>query len=360
MKKIISIMLVTVLTLSLFTGCNKKEQNTETVQSEESTAGITESPATTETPESETAPEETTETEKMDINIAAMTGPTGMGLVKVWEDSENGLTANKYNFTIAGTANEITGGIVKGDYDIAAVPCNLASVLYNKSQGDIVVAGINTLGVLYIVETGTDINSVEDLKGKTIYSTGKGTTPEYTLNYLLSSHGIDPNKDVTIEYKSEPTEVAAFLSESTDAVAMLPQPFVTTVMMNNDKVRVALDVSEEWDKISDNGSSVVTGVVVVNKSFLENHKDAVEAFLTEYEQSIQYVNEQTDEAANLMEKHDIFKAAVAKKAIPDCNITFIRGDEMQTKIQGYLKVLYDQNPDAVGGAMPEDAFYYKN
>ena len=327
MKKLMSIILVTVLALSLLSGCNKKEE---------------------------------TEAEKININIAAMTGPTGMGMAKVMEDSTNGLTTNPYNFTIVGTADEIAGGIVKGDYDIAAVPCNLASVLYNKSEGGIVVAGINTLGVLYIVETGTNINSVEDLKGKTIYSTGKGTTPEYTLNYLLSSHGIDPEKDVKIEYKSEAAEVAALLSESTDAVAMLPQPFVTTVMMNNEKVRIALDVAEEWNKTSENGSSIVTGVVIVNKAFLDGNKEAVDAFLAEYEVSTQYVNEKTEEAAALIEKYNIFKAAVAKKAIPYCNITFIAGDEMQTKIHGYLEVLFDQNPNAVGGTMPEEAFYYKN
>lgn len=337
MKKLMSIILVTVLALSLLSGCNKKEETIEIAQTEE----------------------DTTEAEKININIAAMTGPTGMGMAKVMEDSTNGLTTNHYNFTLAGTADEIAGGIVKGDYDIAAVPCNLASVLYNKSEGGIVVAGINTLGVLYIVETGTNINSVEDLKGKTIYSTGKGTTPEYTLNYLLSSHGIDPEKDVKIEYKSEAAEVAALLSESTDAVAMLPQPFVTTVMMNNEKVRIALDVTEEWNKTSENGSSIVTGVVIVNKAFLDGNKEAVDAFLEEYEVSTQYVNEKTEEAAALIEKYNIFKAAVAKKAIPYCNITFIAGDEMQTKIHGYLEVLFEQNPNAVGGTMPEAAFYYK-
>ncbi len=357
MRRLISIILVTVLAISLLSGCNKKEQNTDIVQTEDTTE-VTPT-VETESPEATEAATVETEAKKIDINIAAMTGPTGMGMVKVMEDSANGLTANQYNFTIAGTADEISGGIVKGDYDIAAIPCNLASVLYNKSQGGVVVAGINTLGVLYIVETGTDIISVEDLKGKTIYSTGKGTTPEYTLNYLLSSHGIDPEKDVKIEYKSEAAEVAALLSESTDAVAMLPQPFVTTVMMNNDKVRIALDVSEEWSKVSDNGSSIVTGVVVVNQEFLDSNREAVEAFLEEYEASTQYVNDKTDEAAALIEKFNIFKAAIAKKAIPYCNITFIRGDEMQTKIHGYLEVLYDQNPNAVGGTIPEEAFYYK-
>jgi len=364
MKIIISIMLIFVLSMSMLTGCKKQDKNTESstetnekeVSSEEVETEKAETVETIGTAETK----ETAETlEKIDINVAALKGPTSMGMVKIMEDSSNGKAANNYNFTIAGTADEITAGIIKGDYDIAAIPCNLASVLYNKSKGGIVVAGINTLGVLYIVETGTAINSVEDLKGKTIYSTGKGTTPEYTLNNLLSSYGIDPEKDVTIEYKSEPTEVAAALSEATDAIAMLPQPYVTTVMMKNDKVRIALDVAKEWDKVSTNGSTVVTGVVVINKTFLDNNKEAVDAFLAEYEVSAQYVNENVEEAAALIEKFDIFKAVVAQPAIPYCNITFIQGDDMQTKISGYLDVLFAQNPDAVGGTMPDEAFYYK-
>ena len=294
----------------------------------------------------------------VEINIASLKGPTSMGLVKIMEDKDNDQERLNYNFTIAGTADEITAGIVSGDYDMAAIPANLASVLYNKSEGKVVVAGINTLGVLYIVETGEEIKSVEDLKGKTIYSTGKGTTPEYTLNYLLASKGIDVNKDLTIEYKSESTEVAALLSESENAIAMLPQPYVTTVMMNNDKVRIALDVAKEWEKADDGDSAVTTGVIVINKKFLEDNTELVNAFLDNYKNSVDYVNENIKEAASLIEKFDIFKAVVAEKAIPDCNITLITGDDMKSKLSGYLNVLHEQNPNSVGGQLPKDDFYY--
>lgn len=296
--------------------------------------------------------------EKIEIKIAALKGPTGMGMAKMMEDAENGTAANDYKFTVAGEADVVSTGLIKGDFDIAAVPCNLASVLYNKTEGQINIIGINTLGVLYIVETGEEITTVEDLKGKTIYSTGFGTTPQYTLNYLLSLNGIDPEKDVTIEYKTEATEVAALLENTTDAIAMLPQPYVTTVMMGNDKLRIALDVEKEWTAQNQDGSGVVTGVVVVNKEFLENNPEAVEAFMTEYNESVKYVNENIDEAAQLIEKYDIFKAAVAKKAIPFCNITFIKGQEMKTKVEAYLNVLYNQNPKAIGGEMPAEDFYY--
>lgn len=359
MKRLVSLLTIMVLCIGLVTGCakEKKDENPEITV----TPTTQENNEATETPTDEATATPTNEpvnTEKMDISIAALKGPTAMGMVKVLKDASNGETANNYNFTIAGAADEITAQLISGDIQIAAVPCNLASVLYNKTQGGIKVAGINTLGVLYVVESGDSIQSVSDLKGKTIYSTGKGTTPEYTLNYLLSSAGIDPTKDVTIEYKSEATEVAAILSEEENAIAMLPQPFVTTVMMQNEKVRIALDVTKEWENLSDDGSSVVTGVVVVNTKFLEENKEAVDAFLEEYANSVAYVNENVDEAANLVEEFDIVKAPVAKKAIPYCNITLIQGDAMKEKISGYLNVLYDQAPNSVGGALPADDFYY--
>lgn len=304
-----------------------------------------------------TSDNDTTE-EKITINIAALKGPTAIGMVKVMEDAAAGTAANDYNFTIAGAADELTAGLVKGDIDIAAIPCILAAVLYNNTQGKISVAGINTLGVLYIVETGNSIQTVEDLRGKTIYSTGLGTTPQYTLNYLLKAYGIDPEKDVTVEYKSEATEVAAVLNEAENAIAMLPQPYVTTVMMNNDKLRIALDVAKEWEAVSTDNSSVVTGVVVVNNDFLNNNKAAFDTFMAEYIESVNYVNSNIDDAAALVEKFDIFKAAPIKKALPYCNIVLIQGEEMKEKVGGYLSALFVQNPKAVGGKLPEDNFYY--
>lgn len=351
MKKKTALVAAAALLISVFAGCGKGS-NAEPTKAPETTITPTiEAEAPTDTPTNPPA-------EKLSIHIAALKGPTALGMLKIMEDAEAGTTANNYDFTIAGTADEITAGIIKGDIPIAAVPCNLASVLYNKSQGGVTMLGINTLGVLYIVETGDTIQSVADLKGKTIYSTGKGTTPEYTLVQLLKSAGLDPEKDVTVEFKSEATEVAAILSSAEDAVAMLPQPYVTTVLNSNDKVRIALDVTKEWEAFNDN-STVVTGVVVANTKFLNENPEAVAAFMDEYAVSAAYAVENVEEAAALSEKFDIFKAAIAKKAIPYCNIVFIEGAEMQSKASAYLQVLYEQNPAAVGGVMPEDSFYFK-
>lgn len=240
MNKVIKICSVLFLSMAILAGCSSSKSNTE--------SGEKGNTAQTN--------------EKIDIKIGSLKGPTTMGMVKLMEDSEKGETENNYTVSMTGTADEIVTSIVKGELDVAAVPCNLASVLYNKTEGQISVAAINTLGVMYVVENGNDIKSVEDLKGKTLYTTGKGTTPEYVLNYILSENGIDVTKDLTVEYKSEATEVATVLAENEDAIAMLPQPFVTTAQAKNSNLRIALDMTEEWNKVQGNsGSALVTGVV---------------------------------------------------------------------------------------------------
>ena len=320
MKKLVSMLLA--LTLVLIMGCAQAEDSTS-----ETTA----------------------------VRIGALKGPTSMGMAQMLKDAADGNST--YQFTIAGAPDEITALLVKGELDVAAVPSNLASVLYNNTNGGVKVAMINTLGILYVVEAGDTVNSVADLKGRTVYSSGKGATPEYSVDYILSQNGIDPETDVTVEFKSEHTELAAALQSGTADLAVLPEPFVTTVLAGNDNLRVALNLNEEWDKVSD-GSGMVTGVLVVRSEFAEQHPDELTALLEAYEQSVNFVNENPAEAAAIIEQNGIAKAAVAEQAIPKCNIVFISGNEMRTKVEGFLEILFDMNPKAVGGALPGDDFYY--
>lgn len=298
----------------------------------------------------------------VDVDVMALKGPTAMGMVQFMSEADAGkLTDNNYHFTIAAAADEVTPKIVKGEADIAAVPANLASVLYQNTDGGMQVLAINTLGVLYLVENGEHITSIEDLRGKKIYASGKNNTPEYALNYVLEGNGIDPEKDVTIEWKSEHTECLTTLMAEEDAIAMLPQPFVTTAQMKSESIRVALDLTEEWDKLqtdSEAPSTLVTGVVVARKDFVEQNPEAVERFLEHYQASVEFVNSKVEDAAELVGQYEIVPAKVAQKAIPACNITFIEGSEMKDKLSGYFEVLFAQNPKAVGGALPADDFYY--
>ena len=296
------------------------------------------------------------------VNVLALKGPTAMGMVSLMDQADQGeITEETYDFQIVASPDEVSPAIAQGTADIAAVPANLASVLYQKTNGGVQVLTINTLGVLYLVENGDQVQSVSDLKGKTIYASGKGATPEYALNYILKENGLTPGKDVQIEWKSEHTECVAALAEHEDAAALLPQPFVTTAQSKNDSLRVALDLTEEWDKIQkDNGgnSSLVTGVTVVRTEFAQEHPEIVEDFMERYQESVSYVNEYTEEAAKLIGDYDIVPEEIAKKALPECNIVYIGGAEMKEKLSGYLEVLEQENPQTVGGVLPADEFYY--
>ena len=303
----------------------------------------------------------TASAEEAAVRVIALKGPTAMGMVQLMDRVDNGdLKDAGYDFTIAGAVDEVTPLIAQGKVDIAAVPANLAAVLYNKTEGQVQVLGVNTLGVIYIVENGDTVHSVADLKGKTIYASGKGATPEYALNYILSANGIDPEQDVTIEWKSEHAECLQTLIAAGEGIAMLPQPFVTTAQTKLETLRVALDLTEEWDKLQtgENPSAMITGVVIARKAFVEENPEAVAAFLDAYKASVDFVNSDVAAAAELVGAYEIVPAAVAAKAIPACNITLIEGEELKTKLSGYLTVLFEQNPQAVGGALPGDDFYY--
>lgn len=300
--------------------------------------------------------------EPVAVCAAALKGPTAMGLVKFMSEVDAGnLKDEDYSFQILASADEVAPLISKSEADIAAVPANLASVLYNKTSGAVRVIAVNTLGVLYICELGDTVNTVADLRGKTIFSAGKGATPEYALEYVLRANGLDPAADVTIEWKSEHAECVAALAQDATAIAMLPQPFVTTAQAKNDQIRVALDLNQEWAAACEaegRDGKLITGVAVVRSEFADAHPEAVDAFLAHYRESVEFVNANTDEAAALVGGYDIVPEAVAKKALPACNITFIDGADMKAQLGGYLEVLADQNAEAVGGKLPGDDFYY--
>ncbi|MBQ9409200.1 MAG: ABC transporter substrate-binding protein [Clostridia bacterium] len=288
------------------------------------------------------------------VNVAALNGPTGMGMVKLMKDEEG---KDNYSFTLAGAADVIAPSFIKGEFDIVCVPANLASVLYNRTNGNVKVLAINTLGVLYIVERGETVKQISDLKGRVIYSAGKGATPEYALKYLLTMNGIDPEKDVSIVWQSEHSECLSAIINDPTAVAMLPQPFVTVAQTKKDDVRVALDLTKEWEAL-ETDSAMLTGVVIARKDFVENNPDAVKAFMEAYAQSVSYVNENVEDAAQLIGGYEIVAAQVAAKALPYCNIVCIGGEEMQTLLSGYLTVLFEQDPASVGGNLPNEDFYY--
>lgn len=351
-KKLFSVSFLFILILCTLVGCSNQPNNDKITQSTKETQTEQVNKEQTKTNQ-ET---ETNQQEQTPISVMALKGPTAMGMVKMMNDNPN------YNFSIVGSVDEVPPALIQGTADIVAVPANLASILYNNTKGNVQVLAINTLGVLSIVENGTSIKSVSDLKGKTIYASGKGATPEYALNYILENNGINPEKDVTIEWKSEHTECLMALTNTKNAIAMLPQPFITIAQGKLDTLNIALDLTKEWENIQEKNqtsSALITGVIVAKKEFIKNNKEAVQDFLTQYNQSVGYVNENIEEGANLIEKYDIIESKIAQKAIPFCNITYIDGTKMKEKLSGYLTTLFEQNPKAVGGVIPNDDFYFE-
>ena len=316
MKRIVAMITAAVMLFSLaaFAACSKKQDDTE-------------------------------------IRIAALKGPTGMGMVKL-ADKQN---YPNYTVSIEASPDALNPRIISGEVDVAAVPVNLASVLYNKLDGDISVLAVSTLGVLYVVEAGSEVNSVADLAGKTVYATGQGATPEYILNYLLDKNGVA--RSVEVNYVGEHAALATMLANGSAEIGMLPEPNVTSTLAGNDNLRIALNLTEEWNKVC--STELVQGVVIARKSFVNEHPEAIEQFLREYEKSSAFVNENIDEAAKLIVDVGILgNVEIAKKAIPNCNISFSKGEAMHKAVEGMLTVLFEANPKSIGGKLPDKDFYY--
>ena len=351
-KRTITLITAFILVLALLFGCSTPAgQPSETA---------TVSPLPSETAIDVSAQPSEAPAQKTDVTVAALIGPTGMGLVGLMDDQDKGEAQNNYSFILSGTPDDIVAKITSGEADIAAVPVNLAPTLYNKTNGNVELNAINTLGVLYVVENGETVKTLADLKDKTLVASGQAATPEYILNYILSKNGLEPGTGVSIEYKADHSELASLVTAGQVKLAMLPEPFVTTVTQKNPDVHVALDLTEEWQGITDNnGSALIMGVMIVRKDFAEQNPQALSAFMDEYKASAEYVNANTAEASALVEKYGIMaSAALAEKAIPNCNIVYIDGQEMKDQIAPFYQILFDSNPKSIGGALPDDAFYY--
>lgn len=318
MKKLSAVLLVLCMTILCFTGCGKEQT--------------------------------------ANIRIGSLKGATSLGMLDLMEKATNGESKNTYEFTMATAPDELLPLMIKGELDIALIPANAAANLYKKSEGKVEVIDINTLGVLYFVTGDSNISSIADLEGKTVYLTGKGATPEAGIRYILEKNGLTDK--VTLEFKSEATEVATVLAEDSSGIGLLPQPFVTAACMQNDALSVVMDLNEEWGKVSEDGSKMVTGVTVVRKEFRENNPGAVKTFLEEHANSVNAVLADPEHAATLAVLQGIVaKEPIAMKAIPNCNLVCITGAEMKSALTGYIQSLNDFNPELTGG-MPADDFYY--
>ena len=331
-KSIVSLLLALTLALSL-TACGG-QTNTEPEPSDDTPAAA-------------------------EVNLYVLSGPTGIGTMNLWAAADAGETENTYHITMPGTNDEVVAAISKGEADIAAVATNLAANLYNKTEGGVTVLAVNTLGVLSLLGNGQDAASVADLAGKTIYAPGQGANPEYILRYVLTGNGLDPDKDVTIQFVGEGSELLTVWQSEPEAIIMAPQPVATSILMQYEGAKTLFDMTEEWDKASGGDSTLMMGCVIVRNAFLQENPGAVEMFLQDYAASIEKAQSDAAGTAALCEQYGLIpKAALAEKALPYCGLTFVTGAEMKTGLSGYLQVMYDADPKSLGGAMPGDDFYY--
>lgn len=294
-----------------------------------------------------------------EVNLYVLSGPTGIGAMNLWAAADAGETANTYHITMPGANDEVVAAISNGDADIAAVATNLAATLYNKTSGGVTVLAVNTLGVLSLLGNGQEVASIADLAGKTIYAPGQGANPEYILRYVLTGNGLDPDKDVTIQFVGEGSELLTVWQSDPEAVIMAPQPVATSILMQNENAVTLFNMTDEWDNVSGGDSTLMMGCVIVRNEFLQENPGAVALFLQEYAASIEKAQSDVEGTATLCEQYGLIpKAALAQKAIPSCGLTFVTGAEMKSALSGYLQVMFDADPKSVGGAMPGDDFYY--
>ncbi len=294
-----------------------------------------------------------------EISVMVLNGTTGFGAAKLIDDSKNGTAALNYKFSVESDASAVNAALINGSVDIAALPTNAAAVVYNKTQGGVKVAAVNTLGVLYVVENGDTVKSFSDLKGKTLYVPGQGSNPEYITAYLCEKNGLKVGEDITLDFTyNAPADQRTAVASGKVELAVLPEPMVTIAKSANDKLNTALDLTAEWDKVAQK-DSLMQGCIVVSKKFAEENPNELNKFLEEYSASVTFVNENPKEASEMIAEHGIFeKAAVAQKAIPGCNLCYISGDSMKKSLSTFFNIMFDADSKSVGGAVPSDDIYY--
>ena len=356
MKRTLSLLLAAALSLSLLAGCGPKNAGSSSSGSGSSSSASSSSG-------------DTSASAGYDLpRLMVLSGPTGVGAAKLMADAEQAWAQGGVNAdgqwpaiaedpVVVADNQQVNDALINGDADIAAIATNVAATLNAKTDGLIQVLAVNTLGVLYILEKGDSVQSMADLAGKTVYATGQGANPEYILNYLLERNDVDPSQ-VNVEWMTA-QEVSAKMASSEDGICMLPVPAATALMIQDTGVRQALSLSDEWAKLEE--GELVMGCIVARSDYVEENPQGVEAFLQAYEDSIAYMSDpdNLEDAAQLVAQYEITpNAKVAAAAIPQCNLTFLTGEDMKLMLENYYQVLFQADPASIGGGVPYDSFYY--
>lgn len=352
--------MILLLSMSLIACSNESVEGNETVSEEVSEENETVSEKATEADEEDAETSEEEEVDPINVRVAGLKGPTSMGMIQLFEEYVNPADGINFEYVSESAPDLLVGKLIKGELDFAAVPTNLASIIYNKTEGKYQLTNINTLNVLYVLTNGSEVKRIQDLKGKTIHVSGKGATPDYMIRYLLTKNGLDPENDVTLDFSLDHASLAQAITAGDVEIALLPQPFVTSVQLGNPDVEIGIDLLEAWENVAGEALFAMGGLVV-RTEFANAHPDIVKDFLDAYQQSVTFVNENPEKASLLVEKYGVLpKAKLAEVAIPKSNIVYMDAFENQTAMEEYYSILLDFNKASIGGKLPGDDFYYKN
>lgn len=327
LKKLFALLLVAAM-LATLAACGTKQDETKT-----------------------TEPSTVSDEREVKTKVAVLNGPTGLGLSKFKNDRSYAYTVDYHS-----DPQEIVPLVIKGEVDIAAVPLNLAANIYKKTNGAVQMIAISTLGVLHVLSADESIKNVADLKGKTVYATGQGSTPEYIINYILEKNGIDPEKDIDLQYKSAHNELATLAVEGKAEICILPEYFATKVALKSEKMKKVIDLTDEWNKVSE--AQLAMGCYIARKEYIEANPEIIAEFIDFAEISTNYVNEIMLSTSFLLSEKLFETKEEAEQAVKGSNMVMITGEEMKQIAASNFEVLYNAAPAAVGGELPNDALYY--
>lgn len=354
MKKFLALFLIALLTL-VTASCGAGGVPAVTVPAgSETTAETTESETTAPQTQTPVLPDST-----LPVRVMTLNGTTGFGMAALMSRSAAGEAALNYDFSVETSAPTILSALINGTVDLAALPTNAAATVYNKTAGGVQICALNTLGVMYLLENGNTVTDFASLVSKTVYVPGQGSNPEYIFNYLCAQNGLTVGQDIFVDYTyNEPADLRTAVAAGTVELAVLPEPMVTIACNANADVRVALDLTDEWNRVAP-ADSLVQGCVVVRTAFAQEHPAELAAFLEEYEKSVSFAIDDPVGASEMIAAQGIFpQAAVAARALPGCNLCFRAGGDMAALLDPFFSVLFEANPASVGGKLPDAGIYY--
>lgn len=294
--------------------------------------------------------------EPLQLTVAGLKGPSSIGMLRMIESEPVFGEDVETEYQIVDEPQLMIARIMSGEADIAAVPINLAAVLYNKGA-PYRLGAVTGDGLLHIVSSREDIGSVEDLKGKRIYCIAQGSTPEFVLRYVLEKSGIDPDTEVELDFSFDHVAIAPQLIAGKVDLAVLPEPFVSIVASKNPAVQPVIDLQQVWAELSGTGDTYPITATLVRNSLYREHPEALKAFFAAYRESIDWANANPAEAGGLAGKYMEMPAPIIAKAMPRLNLRYQSPREARSRVEELYQVFHGFAPASVGGTIPGDEFY---